>query len=674
MMKKRIGIDLFNEVSMISNLAYQNGSYYFIGKTGNPATNGYDSNLFTLNADGTARPLTTSGDIRSFYLTEDGIVFPALRKAADKETARKGRPLTVYQLLPFAGGEAVELFRLPYIVEQIIPLEGGKCFFKALYDHNLMDLVDEFDGDWEKALTKRKEDNESCTVLDEMPFWFNGAGFINKKRHVLYYYDGSECKMLTDPYSSVGKLVLSPDKKQLAFTCKVYKTRNPLFEDLCLLNADTLEICKINEAYKCSVRGYAFDGEEHLIAQMNFEQENGMPNFNSSDLCRIALTDGTYEILIPGGAYNYGGAVGSDMKLGSMGVSLMVCDGKVTFGNTDVNDVNLFELDIATKEVRHITQRQGVVCEAIPAENGGFHAMCMRGDDLTEIYTIAADGTEERISHINDAIMDQYEISTPKQISFINGEDDEIFGWVMAPIGCEPGKKYPCILDIHGGPRTTYGSVFFHEMQYWCAQGYAVMFCNPTGSEGRGDEFAAINGHWGTIDYEDIMQFVEEACAAADFIDPDNIGVTGGSYGGFMTNWIIGHTDRFVAAASQRSISNFMSFTNYGDISYPGTDNVVGGETVWSDPEALWDVSPLKYANRCVTPTLFIHSEQDYRCNEPEGIQMMYALMRYNVETRMCLFKGENHELSRSGKPKNRVRRLDEITKWMDKHMKQEDK
>ena len=668
-MKKRIGIDLFNEVSMISHLAY-NGSYYFIGKTGNPATNGYDSNLYTLNARGEARPLTGSNDVKDFFLTDEGIVFPGLRKPADKEMVAKGRPLTVYQLLPFAGGEAVEAFRLPYIVEQIVPLKGGRYFFKALFDHNLQACLDACDGDWDKALAMRKEERESCTVLDEMQFRFNGVGYINKLRHVLGYYDGEHCQLLTDLFGSVGKLVLSDDEKMLLFSQKVYKVRTPLCNDLCLLDVDTLSIRTLNEQYPCQIRGYAFDGSAHVIALSNPEVD-GQPTFGNPDMIRMAIADGSVEVLIPGGPHNYGGAVGSDLKLGSLGVSLMVRDGKVTFSDTDINDVNLLELDIATKQLRHVTRRQGVVAEAIFAENGGYHAMCMRDDDLVEIYEIAADGTETRVSHVNDAVMGQYEISTPKQISFVNGEDNEIYGWVMAPIGAEPGKQYPCILDIHGGPRTTYGSVFFHEMQYWCAQGYAVIFCNPTGSEGRGDDFAANNGRWGTIDYEDIMQFVEEACAAADYIDPDRIGVTGGSYGGFMTNWIIGHTDRFLAAASQRSISNFMSFTNYGDISYPGTDNVVGGETVWSDPEALWDVSPLKYANRCVTPTLFIHSEQDYRCNEPEGIQMMYALMRYDIDTRMCLFKGENHELSRSGKPKNRVRRLDEITKWMDKYLKQ---
>lgn len=415
-MKKRIGIDLFNEVSMISNLAYKNGAYYFIGKTGNVATNSYDSNLYTLNADGTARALTASNDVGSFYLTDEGIVFPSLRKNADKETRKKGRPLTVYQLLPFAGGEAVEYLRVPYIVEQIVPMEGGKFFFKALYDHNIMSLVDEFEGDWDKALAKRKEENESCTVLDEMPFWFNGAGFINKKRHVLYYFDGTEYKMLTDKYSSVGKLVLREDKKQLAFSCKAYTTRSPLFDDLCVMDTDTLAITKVNTGYKSSNRAYAYDGNDHLITLTAFEGENGMPKTSSADLCRTAIADGAYEILIPGGPYNYGGSVGSDMKLGAAGVSLMVRDGKVFFGNTDVNDVNLFELDITSRQVRHVTERQGVVSEAFLGDDG-FHALCMRGDDLNEIYTIAFDGAEKRISRVNDAIMDQYEISTPRQIS-----------------------------------------------------------------------------------------------------------------------------------------------------------------------------------------------------------------------------------------------------------------
>ncbi|MDO4357587.1 MAG: hypothetical protein Q4E13_13880, partial [Clostridia bacterium] len=307
-MKKKIGIDLFNEVSMISHLTY-NGSYYFIGKTGNPVTNGYDSNLYTLNGDGEARPLTSSNDVKDFFLTDEGVVFPSLRKPADRESAAKGRPLTVYQLLPFIGGEAVEAFRLPYIVEQIVPLGNGKYFFKALYDHNLQACLDACDGDWDKALAMRKEERESCTVLDEMQFRFNGAGYINKLRHVLGYFDGQDCKLLTDLFGSVGRLVLSEDKKQLLFSQKVYKVRTPLYSDLCLLDVDTLSIRTVNEQYTCQIRGYAFDGADHAIVLANPEVD-GQPTFDSPDMVRMRLSDGSVEVLIPGGPHNYGGAVG----------------------------------------------------------------------------------------------------------------------------------------------------------------------------------------------------------------------------------------------------------------------------------------------------------------------------------------------------------------------------
>jgi dipeptidyl aminopeptidase/acylaminoacyl peptidase len=214
-----------------------------------------------------------------------------------------------------------------------------------------------------------------------------------------------------------------------------------------------------------------------------------------------------------------------------------------------------------------------------------------------------------------------------------------------------------------------YGTVLFHEMQYWAQNGYAVVFCNPTGSDGGGNKFADIRGRYGETDYRDIMAFVDTALKSFDFLDEARMGVTGGSYGGFMTNWIIGHTDRFRCAVTQRSIANWISFSNMSDIGdFFGGDQV--GSTCWKDIEQMWRQSPLKYADRVKTPTLVLHSDNDYRCPVAEGIQMFYALRQNGVPTRLCVFHGENHELSRSGKPKNRVRRLKEITCWMDKYLK----
>nr|WP_279381058.1 S9 family peptidase [Alkaliphilus hydrothermalis] len=259
----------------------------------------------------------------------------------------------------------------------------------------------------------------------------------------------------------------------------------------------------------------------------------------------------------------------------------------------------------------------------------------------------------------------------PEKLTIETDQDVMIDGWIMKPADFDANKKYPAILNIHGGPKTVYSDVYYHEMQYWANEGYVVFFCNPRGSDGKGNEFVDIRGKYGTIDYDDIMKFTDAVIEKCDFIDTESIGVTGGSYGGFMTNWIIGHTHRFKAAASQRSIANWTSFFGTTDIGYFFADDQITA-TPWNTQEKLWKHSPLAYADKVKTPTLFIHAEADYRCWVVEGMQMFTALKFHGVPSRMCMFREENHELSRSGKPKHRIRRLEEITNWFNQYLKAE--
>ena len=207
-------------------------------------------------------------------------------------------------------------------------------------------------------------------------------------------------------------------------------------------------------------------------------------------------------------------------------------------------------------------------------------------------------------------------------------------------------------------------------MQLWASEGYFVFFCNPRGGDGRGNEFADIRGkRYGVWDYNDLMEFTDHVLQSYPQIDPARVGMTGGSYGGFMANWIVGHTDRFAAVASQRSIANFISKCLTTDIGYYHNLCAVQSDP-WNSPEEIWNRSPLKYADKCTTPTLFIQSDEDYRCWMADALQMFTALRMHGVPTRVCLFHGENHELSRNGKPKHRVRRLKEITRWFDRYLK----
>ncbi|MBP3646920.1 MAG: S9 family peptidase, partial [Clostridia bacterium] len=219
------------------------------------------------------------------------------------------------------------------------------------------------------------------------------------------------------------------------------------------------------------------------------------------------------------------------------------------------------------------------------------------------------------------------------------------------------------------GPKAIFGGIFHHEMQCFANMGYFVFFTNPRGADGRGEDFANITGQLGYIDFRDFMEFTDEVLRRYPDIDEKRVGICGGSYGGFMCNWMIGHTDRFAAAASQRSISNYLTKSLCTDIGY--NHNMSQLETdPWHDFERVWEHSPLKCAPNAKTPTLFIQSDEDYRCWMSDAIQMYTALKMNGTDARLALFHGESHGLSRIGRPQNRIGRLTEIGSWFEKYLK----
>ena len=279
-----------------------------------------------------------------------------------------------------------------------------------------------------------------------------------------------------------------------------------------------------------------------------------------------------------------------------------------------------------------------------------------------------------RVTHLSDALAGRA-VSVPEPFAFESG-GDTLTGYLMRPAGYEPGRRYPGVLEIHGGPKGAYGAAFSQEMQCLAAQGYFVFFTNPHGAAGHGVRFSDIRGDYGGQDYADLMALTDAVLARCPDVDPDRLAVMGGSYGGFMTNWVIGHTDRFRCANSQRSIASFMTKSLVSDIGTwvnmaettegPAYDPAApeGLAFAGDNPRKLWEQSPLAYADRVKTPTLFLHSDHDYRCPLEEGMQMYTALALRGVPTRLVIFKGEAHGLCRTGKPQNRVRRLREILAW----------
>lgn len=282
-------------------------------------------------------------------------------------------------------------------------------------------------------------------------------------------------------------------------------------------------------------------------------------------------------------------------------------------------------------------------------------------------YEIAA-GERKQLTHFNEEFLQEVELVQPTDISYEVSDGKTVYGWLMKPAGFEEGKKYPLIVEIHGGPHTMYANSFFHELQLLAAKGYGVLYVNPRGSHGYSQSFVdAVRGDYGGGDYTDIMTGLDYAISQNDWIDTDRLGVTGGSYGGFMTNWIVGHTNRFKAAVTQRSISNWVSFYGVSDIGYYFAEWQIG--TDMREPEKLWNHSPLKYAKNIETPLLILHSEKDFRCPIEQAEQLYITLKSMDKEVEFVRFPDNNHNLSRTGTPNLRIERLNQIVQWFEKYI-----
>lgn len=560
---KKVDYEHFSRFLMPHSPAARGEELYFCVKRADMEENRYFSDLW-LWKGGAAKRLTSSGDVNGFWLTEAGVVFSALREKRDKERAEAGEPLTVLQLLPYDGGEARELCRLDCAVTALRFAGEGRFFFTADCSRDWDAALAQAQGDAKAAAEALKRSRAECRVIDELPFWFNGRGFVNGCRSRLGVYENGAHRFLTGENTDVSLGGLSPDGKKLSFTASDWTGSAPIGGRLCLLDTDTLEIEDVTVREGAQHYWSLPLGGGRLAALVNTMDKYGI-NENPKLFLREG---GAWRLVLGDGAHCFGSSVGSDVKADSgFCGDARERAGELFFLDTQGGETQLLAVDEESGEARALAGH-GLNISSACLWREGFAACAMRGNSGVELMYIGPDGSENVLTEFNSGICEEYEYSAPEALNFVNSEGREIAGWVIRPAGFEPGKKYPAILDIHGGPKTVYGSCYFHEMQLWASRGFAVLFCNPTGGDGGGDEFADIRGQYGRQDFADLMQFVDTALKRCDFIDAERLGVTGGSYGGFMTNWVIGHTDRFRCAASQRSISNWVSFRNSADIGW----------------------------------------------------------------------------------------------------------
>ena len=299
---------------------------------------------------------------------------------------------------------------------------------------------------------------------------------------------------------------------------------------------------------------------------------------------------------------------------------------------------------------------------------------------LPEMCAVAASGKgrETQLTTIGRTFATVHQPVAPERFVATSDDGTEVEAWLVRPAGFDPSGRYPVLLNIHGGPFTQYGNRFFDEFQVQSGAGYAVLYSNPRGSSGYTEAWGrAIRGAksgvdagsgWGGVDYQDLMAVVDEALERYPFLDPARMGVLGGSYGGYMTSWIVGHTNRFVAACSERAVNNLLTMEHTSDIATVFTDYL--GVRHIDDPDEYLRQSPIQYVRDISTPLLILHSEDDLRCPVEQAEELYVAMRLLGKEVEFVRFPGESHELSRSGAPKHRVARFEILLEFFDRHLK----
>jgi dipeptidyl aminopeptidase/acylaminoacyl peptidase len=505
--------------------------------------------------------------------------------------------------------------------------------------------------------------------IKRIRYKFNNLGFFEGRRvHLFTIKPGRKPKQITEGEYDVNDPKWSHNNKHITFVTNMKKEQDTSrVSDIYMIPNKGGEPTKLTDSsHSIAYHSHSPDGK--TLSFIGHQQPNELAVdyeiylISENSEKPSLLTDGFNRSLLMG--------IGSDLRVSTpVDGPIWSSDSEYIYFNTsDTPYCNLYRINSTNKQLETIVS--GMTIDGFTVSQNGLIAFnAMNSLEPCELYLL--DSKKHKLSNFNKKLLDRLTLSKPEPFIFKNRLGRTVDGWIMKPIGWNEGETYPCILEMHGGPRGVYGEGIYQEFQLLCAEGYAVIYTNPRGSAGYEEEFTqAVMRHYGEVDYEDLMDFTDEALNQYPWIDETRLGLTGGSYGGYTTNWIIGHTDRFKAAVTCRSICNWVSKFGVSDIGFMQPESISGAKTYWGK-ELIEQMkhSPLYYAGNVKTPCLIIHSEQDYRCPMAEGEQWFAALILNNVPTELIRFPEENHELSRSGKPKHREERFEHILRWFKEYL-----
>jgi dipeptidyl aminopeptidase/acylaminoacyl peptidase len=649
----------------------------------------YETALWiTQTGEGAPRQLTAGPRDTNPRWSPDGGRLAFLR-SPEKE----GRPQpTQTYLLSLEGGEAQPLTDLSKGASRIDWSPDGKTIlFASSEDSSAKEKPNPEDPDTKEKPTEHSDGKEKpaehksdVRVITKAAYRANGPGYLDPKSHSHLWTirvpgpaeEKPKAKQITRGHFDEGAADWSPDGSRIYF--EAHRVAEPYYEEpsteLYSIAPDGSGETKVL-SFDGGMRGYSFSSDGKRIAFEGTITHKPVQSYTQPDLFVMNNEAGaTPKNLTADYDYDIGGGIGGDQAAprgGRGGGAIWSKDGRWLYVNVaEHGRANLKRIDSATGKVEAVTNGdQDVMSYSATPDASKMALVVSTSTNIGDLFLLeTASGAMKRLTRVNDELFSQLKITDPEEIWYTSFDGKRIQGWIQKPPDFDASKKYPLILEIHGGPHSAYGYTFTHEFQWMAAKGYVVLYTNPRGSTSYGQDFGnIIQYHYPGDDYKDLMAGVDELVKRG-YIDTTKMGVTGGSGGGVLTNWTVGHTTRFAAAVSQRSIADWAGFWFTADFTL--FTPTWFRAAPWEDPQDFTNRSPLTYVKNITTPMMFVEGESDMRTPPADGGEIMFRALKYRkIPTVMVRFPGETHELSRSGTPWHRVERLQHIVGWFDKYL-----
>ncbi len=538
----------------------------------------------------------------------------------------------------------------------------------------------------ERTKKARKEREESGAsnpprVHNAMFYRLDGFGYFDGSYAQIWVLDATtgEAKQLTDEPLPHGSICWSPDGARIGFIANRREDADlkVLFDDLWTVPAEGGDIVQI-PAQDGPKYGLAWSPDGEYLAYVGHTDiEDTWGGRNERVL--VTPVAGSAEAVDLTGHSDKAVGYATLGDLHDVGGHVAVAwapDSKALYCPiSERGDTRLYRVDFATRAMTPLTP-VGMEMGAftLSADGTRFGLLLGSATDPHDAYvgSIEGDGLAlKRLSTVNAEVLAEVDLRMPDAYEVANGQGGLVQGWELRPPDFDAAKQYPCVLYVHGGPAAQYGgqSTPFHELQWLAAQGYVVVFCNPRGSKGYGEEWcSAIRGDWGNNDWTDV-QAVADRAAALPHVDAMRMAIMGGSYGGYMTAWAVGHTDRFACAIADRLVGSLPSMAGTCDFPWQHGNEWKGN--AWDDPSDLWRCSPLAFAGKITTPLLLIHSDGDLRCPISQAEELFAALRTQRKVVEFVRYPAEtSHGMSRNGPPDLRLDRLQRNLAWLDRWLK----